>query len=239
MAREPDDRRVAGRRRVADGERAARERRRDLVYEVGRELSARAAKLHRRLNTCRASRRKCEEHSALVKGETRIPIGDRAIASLASQAVPAIIASHARLLAWTSETAAELDETAKRLDALVEAAPEDAPVQLVRDGLAAILQAHAVKTRELALFYATCQARASPSNSEFAPSASQSDDLALVAKRVKEWVGQQAPRCKNPWHLVVGILTHYGWFVAGDEVEDQASTLRHLGSRRRKRTRPN
>jgi hypothetical protein len=235
MARESDHRRVAGQRGVADGEGVgARERRWDLAYDVGRDLAARAAELHQRLKTCR-SRRKCEDHSALVKREMGVPIDDRAIAALASRAVPAIIASHAGMLAWISATAAELNETAKRLGKLVEDAPEDAPVKLGRDGLAAILHGHVVKTRELALFYAKCQARASPSSSELVPSASPIDDLALVARNVEMWVRQQALTCQCCWQVVVGILTHYGWAISGSSVQHKADALRHLGSRRRNR----
>jgi hypothetical protein len=238
MAREPDDRRVAGQRRVADGESVARERRRALTYEGVRDLAAREAELHRRLNTCRTPGRKCDEHTALVVRETGVPIDDRALAALASRAGPAIIANHARMVAWMSDTATELNETAKRLDALVEAAPEDFPVKLGRDGLPAILQGHVVKTREFALLYAWCHTRLSPWSSELAPSTSQIDDLARVARSVEMWVRKQAPRCQRYWHLVVGILTHHGWRISGSTVPQQADTLKHLGSRRRNRNRP-
>jgi hypothetical protein len=182
-----------------------------------------------------ASRRQCGLHSALVQRETGIPIDDRAIAALASRAVPEMIATHARSLAWMSETATELNEVAERLEALVEATPQDAPVKLVRDGLAAMLDGHAVKTRELALFYASCHARASPSSSEFAPSASPIDDLALVARSVEMWVRQQAPRCRRYRHVVVAILTHHGWQISGSSVREQADTLKQLWYRRRNR----
>lgn len=193
-------------------------------------LNERVGALTRR-HRCTAPRR-CTEHSALIKQETGVSIDDLALREVAGRAVPVMLASHAELLAWEWDTAAYLNEVAKRLDAITEAAPDDANVPHVRDGWVAEVRGLAMKTGILARGFAEAHAAGSPSSALFVPGATPIDDLERAVRAVRTWVRQHSPTSRRPWHVVAAILVHHGWEITGATLAHQADSVRQLVRRR-------
>jgi hypothetical protein len=185
-----------------------------------------------RWHRCTAPRR-CTDHSALVKQETGVSIDDPALRELGlGRVVPVLLASHAKQLTWMWDAAASLNEIAKRLDAIAEAAPDDVNVPAVRDGWVAEVRALAMQTAILARGFAQAHAHASPSSPLFLPGATPMDDLARAARAARRWVREQAPTCGKPWQVVAAILVHHGWEITGATLAHQADSLRQLVRRR-------
>ncbi len=204
-------------------------RRSERELTVARELAARFSELQRQHRCTASSLRECEEHTNLVERETGVRIDDPALVNLASRAYLSLIESQVSFRTWIADTAAALREMAAKLDKSVTRAPKDVPVPHALDRLVALVRDAALKATSVADTLTDAERTLTPSRATKRLLEDRRDAAAWLVER---WVRQQAPGCRRHQHVVVGILTHHGWSIAGDSVSNQASTLKAARRRR-------